>query len=71
MSTLLDRGAIGFRDRGTIIVSSAFSAVSPVGRAVYALHGHELRPRPGTELPAEAHIEWHRTEVFKGEPLTA
>ena len=68
---LLDRGAIGLRDPETVIVSSAFSAVGAVGRAVYELHGRELRPRPGTVLPAPEYVMWHHAEVFKGEPLTA
>ena len=68
---LLDRGAIGLSDPGTIFVSDAFSAVGNVGRSVYALHGRELRPRPGTALPALEHVEWHRQEVFKGAPLAA
>ena len=68
---LLDRGAIGLRDPGTIFVSDAFSAVGEVGRSVYELHGRELRPRPGTVLPAEEHVLWHRREVFKGTPLAA
>jgi len=68
---LLDRGAIGFRDSGTIDVSATFSAVGEVGRAVYDLHGKELRARPGTALPAAEHVLWHRREVFKGESLAA
>lgn len=68
---LLDRGAIGLRDSATVFVSDWFSAVGKAGRLVYDLHGRELRPRPGTRLPAEAHVEWHRREVFKGDPLAA
>ena len=68
---LLDRGAIGLRDPGTVIVSSAFSAVGAAGRAVYDLHGRELRPRPGTVLPAPEYVMWHHMEVFKGDPLAA
>lgn len=66
---LLDRGAIGLRDPGTIFVSDAFSAVGDVGRSVYSLHGRALRPPPGTALPAAEHVLRHRQEVFKGEPL--
>lgn len=68
---LLDRGAIGLRDPGTISVSESFSAVGAMGRAVYELHGRELRPRPGTALPADEYVLWHRLEVFKGNPLAA
>ena len=68
---LLDRGAIGLDESGVILVSDAFSAVGDVGRSVYSLHRRELRPRPGTELPAAEHLLWHRQEVFKGAPLGA
>lgn len=68
---LLDRGAVGLRDPGTVVVSDAFAAVGDVGRAVYALHGRELRPRPGTKLPAVDYVLWHTREVFKGDPLVA
>jgi putative restriction endonuclease len=68
---LLDRGAVGLRDPQTLVVSSAFSAVGEAARRVYDLHGKVLRPRPGTALPSPEHVEWHRTEVFKGVPLSA
>lgn len=68
---LLDRGAMGLDESGAIFISDAFSAVGDVGRAVYSLHGRELRPRPGTALPAAEHVLWHRQEVFKGKPLSA
>ena len=68
---LLDTGVLGLRDPGTVVVSARFSSVGDTGRAVYSLHERELRPRPGTPLPAETHVQWHRDEVFKGEPLTA
>lgn len=68
---LLDRGAIGLADPETVVVSTAFAARSEVGRALYDIHGRRLRPRPGTPLPAEAHVDWHTHEVFKGRALTA
>lgn len=68
---LLDRGVLGLVGEGTVVVSSDFSASSAVGRAVYDLHELELKPRRGTPLPALAHVEWHRSEVFKGLPLGA
>lgn len=67
---LLDRGVLGLRDPETVTVSSTYSAVSEQGRRVYELHGHKLRPRPGTSLPADEHIDWHRNEVFKGTALS-
>lgn len=63
---LFDRGALGLDDGFTVRVSADFSARTEAGRAVYALDGVQLRPRPGTPLPAAAHVAWHRREVFKG-----
>jgi putative restriction endonuclease len=68
---LFDLGALGLGTRQRVMVSAKFSARTPAGRAVYDLHGHELAPRPGTPLPAPAHVEWHSQQVFKGEPLAA
>lgn len=68
---LLDRGVLGMSDPETVQVSTTYSAVSETGKAVYDLHGKQLRPRPGTRLPAVPHIAWHQHEVFKGTALTA
>jgi putative restriction endonuclease len=68
---LFDLGVLGLDDRQRIRVSSAFTARTPAGRALYDLHGHELQPRPGTPLPALQHVRWHSTEVFKADPLVA
>lgn len=67
---LFDRGALGLSDDARVQVSEQFRAVG-VGRQVYDLHGVALRPRPGAALPASAHVAWHRTQVFKGDPLAA
>ncbi|CCH89480.1 Putative restriction endonuclease [Modestobacter italicus] len=66
---LFDRGALGLDDGLTVIVSQRFSARTPSGRAVYALHGRPLDPRPGTQPPAASHVSWHRRQVFQGTPL--
>lgn len=67
---LFDRGALGLvQDR--IVVSNHFTANTEAGRRTYDLHGVQLRPRPGVSIPAESHIEWHTTQVFKGHALTA
>ena len=50
----------------TVVVSQRLSARTPQGRA---LHGRRLRPRPGTPLPAERHVAWHREQVFQGTAL--
>ncbi|MGK5112019.1 phosphorothioated DNA-binding restriction endonuclease [Geodermatophilus sp. CPCC 205506] len=68
---LFDRGVLGLDDDLTLVVSRRFSARTPHGRAVYDLHGHRLRPRPGTPLPAQQHLLWHREQVFHGTPLAA
>jgi putative restriction endonuclease len=65
---LFDRGALGLTEEQTIEVSASYRAVGP-GRSVYDLHGQQLRPRPGTHLPAERHIDWHRTQVFRGDAI--
>ena len=68
---LFDRGALGLDADLRVLVSSAFTARTRLGRAVYALHGHELTPRPGTAVPAAVHVAWHTREVFKGVALAA
>lgn len=67
---LFDRGALGLSSELHVQVSSAFRAVGP-GRAVYELQGRPLDPRPGTQVPAARHIEWHRSQVFRGTPLSS
>jgi putative restriction endonuclease len=66
---LFDRGALGLTHEHEIQVSDAFRSVG-VGRQVYDLHGRKLEPRPGTPRPAAAHVEWHRTQVFRGAALS-
>ena len=66
---LFDLGALGLNYELRVLVSQAFTARTDAGRAIYALHGRKLTPRPGTITPAPAHVAWHAREVFKGEPL--
>ena len=68
---LFDLGVLGVDQGLQVRVSAMFTARTEAGRAVYALHGRKLTPRPGTVVPAAAHVAWHAREVFKGEPLTA
>lgn len=68
---LFDRGALGVDDSYTVFVSQAFSARTEAAERVYGLHGVELRPRPGTPLPALTHRAWQRREVFKGPALAS
>jgi len=67
---LFDRGVLGLDDGLTVVVSRSFSARTAEGRRVYELHGRGLQPRPGTRLPAEEHVQWHVSEVFKAEPIS-
>lgn len=68
---LFDRGVLGLDEELRVVVSAHFTARTPVGRAVYDLHGRALQARPGTVLPASTHVGWHGTEVFKGAALAA
>jgi putative restriction endonuclease len=62
---LSDRGVLGLDD-DLVVVSQRFSARTPQGQALHDLHGRRLQPRPGTPLPAERHVAWHREQVFRG-----
>ncbi|MBB3086656.1 phosphorothioated DNA-binding restriction endonuclease [Geodermatophilus sabuli] len=66
---LFDRGMLGLDDDLAVVVSRRFSARAPQGRTVYDLHGQRLQPRPGTLLPADRHVAWHREQVFQGVAL--
>jgi putative restriction endonuclease len=68
---LFDLGVLGLDHGLRVLVSAVFTARTEAGRAVYALHGRKLTPRPGTVVPADEHVSWHAREVFKGEPLRA
>lgn len=68
---LFDRGALGIDPGYRVKVSTDFVSRTLTGQAVFALHGVELRPRPGSELPLPGHVAWHDREVFKGRPLSA
>lgn len=68
---LFDLGVLGLNAAMRVQVSAVFTARTSAGRAVYDLHGRELRPRPGTAPPAPGHVSWHAREVFKGRPLPA
>lgn len=67
---LFDLGVLGLDAGLRLVVSKVFSARTVAGRSIYELHGRNLRPRPGTVVPAAGHVSWHGREVFKGEPLT-
>ncbi len=66
---LFDRGALGIGPDHSVVVSRHFTARTEVAKRVYDLRGHRLRARVGTPMPAVRHVEWHRSEVFKGDSL--
>lgn len=66
---LFDLGVLGLDKCLRIQVSSAFTARTTAGRALYELDGRRLAPRPGTLVPAPAHVTWHTRQVFKGTSL--
>jgi putative restriction endonuclease len=68
---LFDRGMLGLDEDLAVVVSQRFSARTPIGRSIYDLHGHRLRPRRGTPLPAEHHVAWHQEQVFHGLALVS
>ena len=68
---LFDLGALGLDPGFRVLVSSRFTARTAAGRAIYDMHRRLLSPRPGTPVPAAAHITWHTRQVFKGDPLAA
>ena len=68
---LFDIGVLGLDPSMRILVSAAFTARTRAGRAIYDLHSQVLVPRPGTPTPALVHVNWHKREVFKGNPLPA
>jgi putative restriction endonuclease len=68
---LFDRGVLGLDQNHQIVVSERYSARTQTARLVYDLHGFTLAPRPGTPMPADEHLSWHRREVFHGSPISA
>ena len=68
---LFDRGILGIGSDHTVKVSRLYSARSTAGRQVYDLHGRALQVRPGTQMPSPQHLQWHDSQVFKGQPLAA
>jgi putative restriction endonuclease len=65
---LLDKGVIGITRAHTVAVSARF-----VGRGIVAdqlvlgFLGKDLaEPQPGLPLVADAHIDWHLSQVFRG-----
>lgn len=66
--TLFDRGALGLEPDRSITVSPIFVATSETAqRWAEQLHGRPLRGPKSSAAPVELqHIEWHRSQVFRG-----
>ena len=64
---LLDRGVLGVTAEHTVAVSRNFVGHSETARRhVLDLAGRELLdPQPGLPTPADEHIGWHTTQVFR------
>lgn len=66
--TLFDRGALGLDRNRAILVSPVFVATSDTARRwAEQLHGRPLQGPKSSASPVELqHIDWHRTQVFRG-----
>jgi putative restriction endonuclease len=67
---LFDKGVLGVGDGHRILVSQRFVGHSPAAREhVVALAGRPvIGPQPGAAPVAEAHRDWHTSQVFHGGP---
>jgi putative restriction endonuclease len=65
---LLDRGALGLAEDGTVLVSQLFAGRAPAAhRQVLHLAGRPIaRPQAGHPVVAAPHRSWHTTQVFRG-----
>ncbi|AEW96192.1 MULTISPECIES: phosphorothioated DNA-binding restriction endonuclease [Streptomycetaceae] len=70
---LFDKGVLGLTEELRITVSRRFIARGEVARGqVVALAGRGLwGPQPGSDRVAGAYVQWHTTQVFRGEARTA
>lgn len=70
---LFDKGALGLADDHAILVSQEFVGRGEAAqRLVVGLAGTPMiGPRTGAPPPAKDHIDWHRSQVFRGPPRAA
>ena len=70
----LDWGVIGIEPKSGayhLLVSNELSGQSPAFGEMLALRGKLLRPpQEEKDRPAVRYVDWHRREVFRGEPLS-
>ena len=65
---MLDRGVLGVDDSHRVTVSEQFVATGPsAGVLVFDLLGRPIHePQRGKPSPADDHLTWHLTQVFRG-----
>lgn len=70
----LNWGVIGIEPKSGayhLLVSNELSGQGPAFGEMLALRGKLLRPPQEEKLrPAVRYVDWHRREVFRGEPLS-
>jgi putative restriction endonuclease len=65
---VVDLGAFTVTPAGVLLVSDQANGSAGFNEALMAFHGKTIRPAQKPEWrPAQEHLEWHRSEVFKGE----
>jgi putative restriction endonuclease len=65
---LFDRGAFTLASSCVVVVSQLVNGGKATEEALLRFHGKAIiLPRTPSARPGEAFIEWHRSEVFKGE----
>ncbi len=72
----LDRGAVGLTASGSrgfkLLISQELSGTSEAFRQLVDARGRPVRkPQESPQLPDPAFVNWHRREVFRGEPRTS
>lgn len=60
-----DSGALGLAENRVVMVSQHLTGGEVVAATLFSLAGRSLRPPIGESPPAEAHMSWHRHEVFR------
>lgn len=72
----LDRGAIGLAPSGNrrfkLLVSQELSGTSEAFRQLVDARGRTVRmPQERSQIPDGTFVDWHRREVFRGEPRSS
>ena len=72
----LDQGAIGLTPSGnrrfTLLVSQELSGTSEAFRQLVDARGRPMRrPQERSQLPDPEFVDWHRRQVFRGEPRSS